>query len=148
MDWKMQNDIWYAQNAQDTTIHTTASGLQYRIIADPNKSDVTPNLVSYVYCDYEVKLINGYVVDRGNNAKLPLSGCIPGFREGCRLIHNNGDIELFIPYYLGYDAEEVLSQKEGKDKDTPSGQGTEGTSGYIPPYSVLIYTIHLCSVSN
>ena len=40
-------------------------------------------------------------------------------------------IELYIPYELGY---------------VDEAQGTEGTTGYIPPYSTLIFTIHLDAV--
>lgn len=143
MDWKVQNEMWLDQNAQKEGVQTTSSGLQYKIIADPTPQDAKPGSASSVTCDYTCKLINGYQVD-GGHATLPLSNCIPGFSEGCRLIHNNGDIMLFIPYYLGYDYQKVKED----DEYNAEGYGTEGTQSYIPPYSTLIYEIHICAVSG
>ena len=144
MDWKVQNEIWLEQNKAKDGVKVTSSGLQYRIIADPTPQDAQPNTSSTIICDYTLKLINGYQVDANNGVQLTLSQCIKGFAEGCHKIHNNGDIELFIPYYLGYD-----EQKHSQNDDyNAEGYGTEGTSSYIPPYSALIYTIHICSVSG
>ena len=143
-DWKVQNEIWLEHNRTQPGVVETSSGLQYRIIADPTPQDARPNLNSTVMCDYTVKLINGYQVDGGQAITLNLDNCIKGFSEGCHKIHNNGDIELFIPAYLGYDQTKYLQD----DYYEAEGTGTEGTQSYIPPYSVLIYTIHLCGVSD
>lgn len=143
MDWKVQNEVWLQQNKRNEGVKVTSSGLQYKIIADPTPSDACPNSTSTVVCDYTVRLINGYQVD-GGHATLSLSSCIPGFTEGCHLIHNNGDIELYIPCYLGYDYQKYQED----DAASAEGYGTEGTSSYIPPYSTLIYVIHLCSVTG
>ena len=143
MDWKVQNEMWLDQNAQKEGVQTTSSGLQYRIIADPTPKDAKPNISSTIECDYTCKLINGYQVD-GGHGTLSLSNCISGFSEGCRLIHNNGDIQLFIPYYLGYDAQKVKED----DEYNAEGYGTEGTQSFIPPYSTLIYEIHICAVAG
>jgi FKBP-type peptidyl-prolyl cis-trans isomerase len=142
MDWKVQNELWLEQNAQQEGVQTSASGLQYKVIANPTPQDARPNSTSSIQCDYTVKLINGYQVDAGNQVTLNLNNVIPGFAEGCTKINNNGDIELYIPCYLGYDYQKY-QEKEEYDAE---GFGTEGTSGYIPPYSTLIYTIHICSV--
>ena len=143
MNWKAQNELWLENNKNQPGVQVTASGLQYKIIADPTPQDARPNSTSTIVCDYTVKLINGYQVD-GGTASLTLSSCISGFSEGCRLVHNNGDIQLFIPCYLGYDAEKYSDD----DVYNAEGYGTEGTSAYIPPYSTLIYTVHICSVSG
>ncbi len=143
-DWKVQNEVWLQNNLKKEGVKETSSGLQYKIIADPTPQDARPNATSTVYCDYTVKLINGYQVDGGNNIGLTLSNCIAGFAEGCHLIHNNGDIELYIPCYLGYDYDKFASN----DEYNAEGYGTEGTSSYIPPYSTLIYSIHICGVSG
>lgn len=142
MDWKTQNELWLYQNSSNEGVRKTSDGLQYRIIADPTPQDARPNNNSQIVCDYTVKLINGYQVDGGNNVALNLSQCIPGFVKGCHLIHNNGDIELFIPCHMGYDYQKFNTG----DIYNAEGFGTEGTVGYIPPYSTLIYKIHLCSV--
>lgn len=143
-EWKMQNEVWLENNKTQPGIKVSSTGLQYRVIADPTPQDARPNTTSTVVCDYTVKLINGYQVDAGNNVALNLANTIPGFAEGCRKIHNNGDIELFIPAYLGYD----YAKHQQNEYNKAEGYGTEGTQGYIPPYSALIYTIHLCGVSQ
>jgi len=144
MDWKVQNEAWLANNLKQDGVEKTKSGLQYKIIADPTPQDARPNSTSTVICNYTVKLINGYQVDGGNYISLSLNACIPGFAEGCHLIHNNGDIELYIPCYLGYDYQKYQSN----ESYAAEGYGTEGTQSYIPPYSTLIYTIHICGVTG
>lgn len=130
LDWKAQNQLWLEQNKTNKDIKVTDSGLQYRIIADPNPHDAHPSQSSLITCDYTGKLINGARFD-GGTSSFNVSSMIVGFAEGIKKIHCHGDIELFIPYDLGYKDEE---------------QGTEGTSSYIPPYSTLIFTIHLSDV--
>lgn len=138
-DWKVQNEIWLAYNMSKPGVQVSSTGLQYRIIADPTPQDAQPNESSTIICDYSVKLINGYVVSSAKGATLSLSNTIPGFTEGCSKIHVNGDIELFIPAYLGYDYEKYNSDKYNEAE----GFGTEGTQSYIPPFSTLIYTVHI-----
>ncbi|MBQ1874810.1 MAG: FKBP-type peptidyl-prolyl cis-trans isomerase [Paludibacteraceae bacterium] len=144
-EWKVQNELWLQRNLeQDSMVKVTASGLQYKILADPTPTDAKPSRTSYVTCDYTLTLINGNKLE-GGHGTFALSSVISGFAEGCCLIHNNGDIRIFVPYYLGYDEEKV------NDNDTYNAvgnEGTEGTHSYIPPYSTLIYDIHICSVSG
>ena len=141
-EWKVQNELWLENNKSASGVHVSSTGLQYRIIADPTPQDAIPNENSTISCDYKLTLINGVVIESGS-ASFNLSNTIPGFREGCHKIHNNGDIELFIPAYLGYD----YSKYQSNDYEHAEGNGTEGTQGYIPPYSTLIYTVHICGVS-
>ena len=141
-EWKVQNEMWLEHNKTQPGVKVTSSGLQYKVIADPTPQDARPNLNSAVVCDYTLHLINGYCVDAGNNVKLDLSNTISGFAEGCHQVHNNGDIELYIPAYLGYDAAKFTTN----EYDEAEGYGTEGTQSFIPPYSTLIYSIHICSV--
>ena len=143
-DWKVRNEMWLENNKSQPGVQVSSTGLQYRIIADPTPLDARPNLTSTVVCDYKLTLINGAVIDAGNNVALSLSKTISGFAEGCHKIHSNGDIELFIPAYLGYDK----SKYDTDDYGSAEGYGTEGTQSYIPPYSTLIYTIHLCGVMD
>lgn len=147
LDWKLQNQLWLENNKTQEGVRTTSSGLQYKIIEDPGKEngEPVPNTTSTIVCDYSLKLINGnYIQKDVKGAALNLAGTIPGFAEGCHKIHNHGDIELYIPAYLGYDYSYKESGKYGKAK----GTGTEGTYSFIPPYSTLIYSIHICSVSG
>ena len=146
LDWKVQNELWLENNKKQPGVEVSSTGLQYKIIADPtaNNGDAKPNKTSTITCDYTVRLINGYQVDGGNGVQLSLSAMIPGFTEGCTKIHNHGDIELYVPAYLGYD----YSNYESNDYGDAEGSGTEGTQSYIPPYSTLIFTIHISSVSG
>lgn len=143
-DWKTQNELWLLNNAKKDSVETTSSGLQYKIISDPMApyGDAKPNSTSTIRCDYSVKLINGYVVDSRKNYPVILSQTIPGFAEGCHKIHNKGTIEMYIPAYLGYDYEKYNSDKYNKAE----GMGTEGTTGYIPPYSTLIYHVEISAI--
>ena len=143
-EWKVQNEMWLAANKTKPGVQTSSTGLQYKIIEDPTPQDAKPNKNSVIICDYTVKLINGYQVDGGNNVSLALANTIPGFQEGCHKIHSNGDIELYIPAYLGYD----YSKYQSNEYNAAEGYGTEGTQGFIPPYSTLIYTIHICGVTG
>ena len=147
MDWKAQTDLWLEHNIQnhkdDPKFFVLADGLQYKIIADPTPHDARPNANSTVGCDYTGVLINGYQFD-GGTAKFSMSNLVRGFAEGLRKIHQNGDIEIYVPYYLGYD-EKVFTNNEINKAE---GNGTEGTKSYIPPYSVMIFRVHLSSVSN
>ena len=143
-DWKVQNEAWLEHNKTQPGVVVTSSGLQYKVIADPTPQDACPNNTSTIICDYTVELINGYVVESNHNIGISLSSTIPGFAEGCHKVHANGDIELYIPAYLGYD----YSKYETNEYNEAEGYGTEGTQGYIPPYSTLIYTIHICGISE
>ena len=143
-DWKVQNEVWLENNKNQPGVQVSSTGLQYKIIADPTPNDARPNTTSTIVCDYTAKLINGYQVDAANYVALSLSSTIPGFTEGCRKIHNNGDIELYIPAYLGYD----YTKYQNDEYDEAEGFGTEGTQSYIPPYSTLIYTVHICAITE
>lgn len=146
MEWKVQNEMWLEANKAKPGVKTSSTGLQYKIIEDPlkNNGEAKPNKTSTIICDYTVKLINGYQVDGGNGVALYLGNTIPGFQEGCHQIHNQGDIELYIPAYLGYD----YAKYQTDEYNEAEGYGTEGTQGFIPPYSTLIYVIHICGISS
>lgn len=131
MDWKTQNQLWLEQNKTKPGVQVSPTGLQYRIIADPNPTDSRPSTGNIVYCDYRGTLINGVQFDGGSAAFTVGTTIIDGFAEGLKKIHCHGDIELYIPCDLGYKEEE---------------QGTEGTISYIPPYSTLIFHVHIRSV--
>ena len=145
MDWKVQNEVWLADTlARDTSIKVTKTGLMYKIKRDINPTDAKPSRTSSVTCDYKLWLINGNMIESGH-ATFNLQQVISGFAEGCCLVHNQGDILLFIPYYLGYDESKV---QEDDEYNAEGNGGTEGTVGYIPPYSTLIYDIHICGVTG
>jgi len=139
MDWKQQNEAWLEQNIidheGDSLFFVTDSGLQYKILYKGNTSDTRPDDASVVYCDYEGWLINGQRFEVASYTALTLSTLVEGMQEGLKKIYNHGDIILYIPADLGY------AEKE---------QGTEGSSAasYIPPYSTLIFKVHVCAIAK
>ena len=136
-DWKLQNEMWLEANAKKEGVVTTSTGLQYKILYQGNVNDVKPDDASTIICSYTGKLINGYEFDAATNASISMNPktVIPGFAEGMKLIHAHGDIEMYIPCELGY---------------SDSIQGVEGSlSGrFIPPYSTLIFNVHLNSAMH
>lgn len=139
MDWKTQNEIWLKNNLtnplmyKDIPVVKTESGLQYQIVTAGNNTDAKPNGSSTVYVDYKGWLINGYKFDSSDYTMLNLSQTVAGFTEGVKKLYPGGDIVLYIPWDLAYKEE---------------GSGVEGNSGFIPPYSTLVFEIHLCAVAN
>lgn len=140
MDWKMQNEIWITQNAQKPDIITTPTGLQYKVIYQGNTFDTKPSYGSTIIVDYSLQLINGVLVETAQNARLVIqssanaNGLIEGFVEGLKKMNVGGDYILYIPWQLAY----------GEDGDEAAEQSTL----FIPPYSTLIYTVHLSAVSK
>lgn len=139
MDWKTQNEVWLKNNLtnpymyKDVPVQQTESGLQYQIVHQGNITDAKPNGTSTVYVDYSGWFINGYNFDNSSYASMSLSSTVEGFTEGLKKVYPGGDIILYIPWDLAY----------GED-----GQGAEGATGFIPPYSTLIFEVHLCAVAN
>lgn len=132
VDWKVQNTLWLEHNRSQSSVQTTTTGLQYKQVGSVvNPTEPRPNSTSTVSVDYTAKLINGYVIDEGQGVSLSLVAVISGFAEGLKMMHVHDDYEFYIPYYLAY----------GSD-----GYGTEGSSSYIPPYSTLIYQVHLAGM--
>lgn len=138
LDWKAQNEIWIKQNQSVDGISVTPTGLQYKVIYGGNPTDTRPVTGSTVIFDYKLSLIDGKVVQEQQNftsycvvGTETSSGLISGMVEGLKKMHVGADFILYIPWDLAY----------GED-----GSGTEGYSSFIPPYSALIYEIHLSRV--
>ena len=129
IDWKAENIAFMEQNAEADSIQVTPSGLQYRVIRQGLKNAAPrPDDLKTVVVTYTGKFINGYVFDSGDNRMMSMSSVIAGFAEGLKKMNVSGRYILYIPYDLGYGE---------------SGNGTEGTSAYIPPYSTLIFDVTL-----
>lgn len=109
----------------------TASGLGYKIIKE-GKADAKPKAGDMVEVDYHGTRVNGDVfdssIDRGQTAKFPLSGVIPGWSEGLQLVGEGGEIELVIPSDLAY--------------------GEMGSQPKIPGGATLLFKVILHKVSK
>jgi FKBP-type peptidyl-prolyl cis-trans isomerase FkpA len=131
MDWKLQNDRWYAtledSLKNDTLFHKTSSGLYYKVLHQGYQRK--PNASSYVIATYKGKLIDGSTFDSGTNAYLGIvSGLVPGFQEGLKKMNGGGSYILYMPSKLGYDTATINTK--------------------IPPHSVLIFDVDLIDSYN
>ena len=137
LDWKTQNDIWLQQNILDhegdKNFHVTESGLQYLVINEGILTDARPDAESIVYIDYSGRLITGVEFDSGESVEFDISSIITGLAEGLKHMHRTGDFIFYIPQDLAYGSE---------------GSGSEGNMYFIPPYSTLIFEVHLVDLSK
>jgi FKBP-type peptidyl-prolyl cis-trans isomerase FklB len=116
-----------AENGKKPDVVTTASGLQYRVLAPG--AGASPKPTDEVTVNYTGKLLDGTEFDssykRGEPAKFALNHVIPGWSEGVGLMKAGSKYELFVPPSLAYDLR----------TPTPT----------IPPGSMLIFTVELMS---
>jgi FKBP-type peptidyl-prolyl cis-trans isomerase len=120
-----------AHNALEPDVITTASGLQYKIIApgDPAAKVIEPT--NEVTVQYRGKLLDGSEFDstytRGAPASFPVNGVIKGWQEALVMMKPGAEWQLFVPPELGYG----VSPKPG-----------------IPAGSLLIFDVELLSVKS
>ena len=116
------------ENKKTEGVMETESGLQYLIEVPGN--DNKPTLQDTVEVNYKGSLINGKVFDssyeRGETVKFPVNGVIPGWQEGIQLVGEGGKVKLWIPFKLGYGAQDM-----GPD---------------LPAFSTLLFDVELVKV--
>jgi FKBP-type peptidyl-prolyl cis-trans isomerase len=116
------------ENATKPGIHSTASGLQYKVISEGHGK--SPRATDTVLVHYRGTTIDGTEFDssykRNEPISFPLNGVIPGWTEGVQLMKEGGKIQLFIPSNLAY--------------------GSRGAGGVIAPDSTLVFDIELLKV--
>ena len=119
-----------ARNGAAKGVVTTPSGLQYFVVISGPKSGPHPTAADTATFDYEVKLLNGQVIDSSYAAGEPLTGqvgqFVPGFTEALELMRPGDEWIVWVPPQLGYGAED---------------------SGPIPGNSVLRFKLALHSVT-
>jgi len=91
---------------------TTASGLRYKILKtgegkSPTDSDV-------VLVKYTGSLKDGTVFDQNPQAAFPVTGVVPGFSEGLKIMQRGGQYRLWIPASLGYGSEDQKNPQTGE----------------------------------
>lgn len=115
------------KNAENKSVYTTKTGLQYRKIKGGNGKH--PTAKSTVKVHYTGKLIDGTTfdssIDRGEPIEFPVSAVIPGWTEGLQLMDEGSKYMLYIPYNLGYG---------------------ENPVGNIPPGSTLVFEVELLQI--
>jgi len=96
-----QGDDFLARNARASGVITTASGLQYKVIAPgkgPHPTDADVALVNY-----EGKLLDGKTFDKSQQpTPMPIKGVVPGFSEALKLMSKGAKYHVWIPAKLGY----------------------------------------------
>jgi FKBP-type peptidyl-prolyl cis-trans isomerase len=116
-----------AENGKKSDIVTTASGLQYKVLAAG--AGASPKTTDEVTVNYRGTLINGTEFDssykRGQPANFQVNRVIPGWTEALGLMKPGAKYQLFIPPQLAYDL-----------RSAPP----------IPPGSLLIFEVELVSV--
>jgi FKBP-type peptidyl-prolyl cis-trans isomerase len=115
-----------AENGKKPGIVTTASGLQYQVLAAG--SGESPKATDEVTVNYRGTLLDGAEFDssykRGQPATFPVSRVIPGWTEALQLMKPGAKYQLFVPPQLAYD----MRPKSG-----------------LPPGSMLIFEVELLS---
>ncbi|HEV8695924.1 MAG TPA: FKBP-type peptidyl-prolyl cis-trans isomerase [Lysobacter sp.] len=118
-----------AENAKKPGVKTTASGLQYQVVTEG--TGPKPKDTDIVRVHYKGTLLDGKTFDssydRGQPATFPLTGVIPGWREGLALMPVGSKYKLWIPSSIGY-----------------GESGTQG--GPIGPNATLVFEVELLEI--
>ena len=124
-----QGQTYLQENAKKEGVHTTASGLQYKVLQEGTGR--SPKASDTVRVHYKGTLLNGKEFDssykRGQPIEFPLNGVISGWTEGVQLMKEGAKYEFVIPSNLAY-----------------GRRGTPG--GPIGPDETLIFQVELIKV--
>jgi FKBP-type peptidyl-prolyl cis-trans isomerase FklB len=105
------------QNKTKAGVKTTASGLQYEVLAEGSGESPKPTDRATVH--YKGTLIDGTVFDssydRNEPATFPVNGVIPGWVEALQLMKAGAKYKLYIPPALAY-AERGAGQQIGPNQ--------------------------------
>ncbi|MGB6355841.1 MAG: FKBP-type peptidyl-prolyl cis-trans isomerase [Steroidobacteraceae bacterium] len=120
-----------ARNGHEKGVVTTASGLEYRVVAAGDRKAPAIAPTDTVTVQYRGKLLDGSEFDssytRGQPATFPVNGVIPGWQEAMVLMKPGAKWTLFVPPELAYGA----SPRPG-----------------IPGGSLLIFDVELLSAKS
>lgn len=121
------------RNAKAKGVVTTPSGLEYFVVASGPSTGPHPTAQDTATFDYEVKLLNGQVIDSSYARGEPLTGkvgdFVPGFTEALELMRPGDEWIVWVPPQLGYGAHDsgpipgnsVLRFRLALHKVTPAG---------------------------
>jgi FKBP-type peptidyl-prolyl cis-trans isomerase len=120
---------YLAKNGAVKGVKTTASGLQYKVVAAGDPKAASPTPTDTVSVQYTGKLIDGTEFDssysRGQPATFPVNGVIKGWQEALVMMKPGAKWQLFVPPDLAY--------------------GKQPRPG-IPGGSLLVFDVELLSV--
>jgi FKBP-type peptidyl-prolyl cis-trans isomerase FkpA len=127
---KEAGEKFLAENGKRDGVKTTASGLQYEIVAEG--TGAAPTAADKVTVHYKGTLIDGTEFDssysRGQPVTFPLANVIPGWTEGLQLVKTGGKAKLYIPSSLAY--------------------GERGAGPKIGPNETLVFEVELVSIEK
>lgn len=119
-----------AANAARDEVTTTASGLQYEVLASGDGPRPGPQ--STVVTHYHGTFVDGTVfdssVERGTPAEFAVHQVIPGWTEALQLMSAGDKWRIACPPTLAY--------------------GEQGAGDSIPPNTALVFDIHLIEVKD
>ena len=120
-----KGEAFLAKNALKENVDTTASGLQYTIIAEGAEYKVQPQ--DTVWVNYKGTLLDGTVFDENDSTQFVANRVIKGWTEGLGLLGEGGKATLYIPAELAY--------------------GSRGNRN-IEPNSTLIFDVEVLKVGK
>ncbi len=91
---------------------TTTSGLRYKIIKTGEGK--SPTDTDVVLVSYKGMLKDGTIFDQNPQAGFPVTGVVPGFSEGLKIMQRGGQYRLWIPASLGYGPEDQKNPQTGE----------------------------------
>ncbi len=122
-----EGKAFLAKNALKENVDTTASGLQYTIVATGADYKIAPQ--DTVWVNYKGTLLDGTVFDQNDSTMFVANRVIKGWTEGLGLLGEGGKATLYIPSDLAY--------------------GDRGTrDGSIPPFATLIFDVEVLKVGQ
>ena len=120
-----KEEAFLSKNALKENVDTTASGLQYTIIAEGAEYKVQPQ--DTVWVNYKGTLLDGTVFDENDSTMFVANRVIKGWTEGLGLLGEGGKATLYIPSDLAY--------------------GERGNRA-IEPNSVLVFDVEVLKVGK
>lgn len=95
-----------AKNGAAKGVVTTPSGLEYFVVKYGPATGAHPRAQDSATFDYEVKLLDGTLIDSSYAAGQPLTGTVsafvPGFTEALELMRPGDEWIVWVPPQLGY----------------------------------------------
>ena len=95
-----EGKAFLAKNALKENVDTTASGLQYTIVAEGAGEKIAPQ--DTVWVNYKGTLLDGTVFDENDSTMFVANRVIRGWTEGLGLLGEGGKATLYIPADLAY----------------------------------------------
>ncbi len=120
-----EGKAFLAKNALKENVDTTASGLQYTIVAPGAEYKIAPQ--DTVWVNYKGTLLDGTVFDENDSTMFVANRVIRGWTEGLGLLGEGGKATLYIPADLAY--------------------GERGNRA-IEPNSVLVFDVEVLKVGK